>query len=138
MRKKPTGTGRLVVLFICAFFITAGLTAVVYFWHTYYDLQEMIIDLRVSDYQGFNNDADAIHLGTTTPGGYLERRVQFASSKPAHISFSVIGLDFVSVTPQELILAKDSSASLLVYAQVPDEILLGDYEGVLRVVTRRP
>ena len=98
----------------------------------------MPIDLTVADYIGINNDIDAIHLGTTIPGSTPERKITITSAKDATVILDINDIEFVHIDTSTLTIPAHQTATITIYADVPDTAPYGYYKGTLRIISKRP
>lgn len=136
--KKAFNLRKRHFFFLCLFLcVLVFVSFVVYYHYTYCAIDRFYADYTVASYSAFNLDADKIHFGTFTPGGFGERALTLHSACHAHVSVFIYGLPYLSASEPSFDLLLGEEKSLLLRVNVPLDAKQKTYEGRIILFFKR-
>ncbi len=118
-----------------AVIISVLITAAVFYLSQEYEVQELGMHLRVSEYYGFNISTEGVVFGTIPPGVSGKRDIIISATEPKHVVITAEGelAKWVVAEQNNFLIQENESKNVGILIHVPEDAEFGNYTGTLKI-----
>lgn len=131
----------LILILVLSIVISIFATTLVYNIFIVYEAQEILMDIKVGDHIGLNLDTDALHFGISMSPGSAARDIIVSNDHNISLRVDIRPAgkiaDWVLVKENNFVLKPGEKKNVEFEVNVPKDVEVGLYEGVLRIFFRR-
>ena len=131
---------QLIVILFAVAIVTISTAFVIFTNYTYYEVQKIPTDVRVTKSTGFNLDADALHFGAVSSPGRGIRGILITHDYPvAEVQVKTSGkiADWLYTNESLFILQPNITKEVKFEIRIPENVSEGDYYGTVWVFFRK-